>query len=113
MTFLIGTPHTHNAGYCRNDDTPSGGQLTEADIQTCTHCQKIIKMQEWRLAGAWCHHCGAPICMACGERALIYGCEPFVKQLEAHLRLLTTFEHYLKVAEPTPAVQQPLVLAGS
>lgn len=113
MTFIIGTPHTHNAGYYRNDDRCGGGKLSEADIQTCTHCQAVIKMQEWRVDGAWCAKCSAPICTHCGTRALTYGCEPFVKQLEAHLRILTKFDHYLQVAEPTPAVQQPLVLAGS
>lgn len=113
MTFIIGTPHTHNAGYFRNDDTASGGKLSEADIQTCTHCQKVIKMQDWRLSGAWCQNCGAPICEHCGTRMLTYGCEPFVKKLEEHFKLLKKFDQYLKVAEPVPAGREPIVLAGS
>jgi hypothetical protein len=86
MTLIIGTPHTHNAGYYRNDDRVAGGQLSEADIQTCTHCQAIIKMQEWRENGAWCSRCSAPICLFCGHRALTFGCEPFVKKLEQELK---------------------------
>ena len=102
MAIIIGTPHTHNAGYYRNDDRLSGGKLSEADVQTCTHCQAIIKMQEWRQEGAWCHKCSAPICSHCGVRALTYGCEPFLEQLEKYLNSVIKFKQYLKIAGLEP-----------
>jgi hypothetical protein len=82
MTFIIGTPHTHNAGHL---DATTGGpnsRREQADIQTCTHCQKAIKMQEWKVDPTWCRICSAPICGPCGTRMLTHGCEPFLKKVE-------------------------------
>lgn len=84
MAF-IGTPHTSNAGYYYNDDTPSGGRKTEADIRTCTHCQAIIKMQAWKEDGNFCGKCMSPVCGPCGDRMETRGCEPFMQKLEASL----------------------------
>lgn len=85
MSFLIGTPHNSGSGYYMNDDTASGGVRAEADIKTCTHCQAIIKMQAWKLEGAYCAKCAAPICWTCGLRAESEGCVPFNKRLGLHL----------------------------
>lgn len=85
MTFLIGTPHASGSGYYMNDDTASGGTKAEADIRTCTHCQAIIKMQQWKVEGAYCAKCSAPICFHCGALAEKFGCVPFNKQLEKAL----------------------------
>lgn len=85
MTFKIITPHTKGAGYYKNDDTPSGGKITEADIRTCTHCQAIIKMQDWKEDGNFCGKCMAPVCHSCGDRMETMGCEPFIKRLEEAL----------------------------
>lgn len=79
--MIIGTPYTKGAGYFLNDKELRTRQ--EADVRTCTHCQGVIKMQEWKDQGAWCGKCFAPICDKCGERAAIHGCEPFMKKLEA------------------------------
>lgn len=98
MTFIIGTPHTHNAGYFRNDDTPSGGKKAEADIQTCTHCQGIIKMQAWKDDGGFCSRCHAPICGPCADRMLTYGCEPYLKQLEKLLEREHRVTSFAKLA---------------
>lgn len=81
MTFLIGTPHSSGAGYYMNDDTASGGVKAQADIRTCTHCQAIIKMQLWKVEGAYCAKCAAPICFGCGALAEVEGCIPFNKRL--------------------------------
>lgn len=78
--IIIGTPHTKNAGYFVNDKELRTRQ--EADIRTCTHCQAVIKMQEWKNKGAWCNKCFAPICSLCGKRAEMHGCEPFLKKIE-------------------------------
>lgn len=83
--IIIGTPHASGAGYFRNDDTPSGGKKEEADVRTCTHCQRVLKMQLWKEEGAFCHRCNAPICTECGKRMDKYGCEPFLAKLERSL----------------------------
>ena len=110
MTFVIGTPHTHNAGYFRTDDTPSGGKKVEADIQTCVHCQKVIQMQAWKDEGGWCSKCAKPVCAECADRMLIYGCEPFLKQLEAFIETQFRVESFRKLAGlDTPVHPQPLI----
>jgi len=104
--ILIGTPHTHNAGYYLNDDRNSGGRKAEADIQTCTHCQTVIKMQEWKVHGAWCNDCFAPICVICGAEMKQLGyCLPFIKRIEQYANRLIKLEQHLKIAglEPEPA----------
>jgi hypothetical protein len=114
MTFIIGTPHAHNAGYYRNDDRCAGGKLSEADIQTCTHCQAIIKMQEWRENGAWCSRCNAPICLFCAKRALTFGCEPFVKKLEQQLKQIGRLNQLIQDTQQRDrsVTAQPLIFTG-
>lgn len=90
MTFRIGTPHTKGAGYFLDGKNLNVSQRTEADIRTCTHCQAVIKMQEWKVEGAWCGRCRAPICHPCGARAEIWGCEPFLKKLEKAVKAAGT-----------------------
>jgi hypothetical protein len=113
MTFLIGTPHTRGAGYYNNDDRASGGKLAEADIRTCPHCQAIIKMQEWDVLahrGGWCQRCFAPVCAYCGEQMKLFGCTPFMAQLEKQLESGYRYSQYLKdagLAPPGPP-QQPI-----
>lgn len=102
MTFIIGTPHTHNAGYYRNDDTASGGKKTEADVQTCLHCQKLILMQKWKDDGGWCSRCQAPVCGHCSDRMLTYGCEPFLKQLEKFIETQHRAVSFAKLAGLDP-----------
>ncbi len=118
MTFIIGTPHTHNAGYFRNDDRPSGGQLAQADIQTCTHCQAVIKMQNWKSDGAWCSKCEAPICGSenpeCAGRTAQFGCVPFLKQIELHAAKLMRYQHFSKIAGlDAPAPPRSQLITGS
>lgn len=93
MTFRIGTPHTKGAGYFVNDKDLRTRQ--EADVQTCSHCQAIIKMQEWKQEGAWCGKCMKPICCPCGTRALTFGCEPFLKKIEQYAEQQMRFARIL------------------
>lgn len=83
--IIIGTPHTRNSGYTMNDDRNSGGRKTEADIQTCPHCQAIIKMDEWAKAPTqnFCLKCMKPACNteACQD------CVPFIKKLEQYIEI--------------------------
>jgi hypothetical protein len=83
VTFLIGTPHAKGSGYFLNDNTASGGEKVEDDVRTCPHCQAVILMRKWRAYGGFCRQCNAPVCGLCGERMEMFGCEPFLKILEA------------------------------
>jgi hypothetical protein len=102
MTFIIGTPHTHGAGYFKNDDRTSGGKLAEADVQTCAHCQKIIKMQQWDADVGWCRYECKPVCGPCNKRMQTHGCEPFLKQIETHVETLVKLEQHLKIGGFAP-----------
>ena len=113
MTFFIGTPHTHNSGYYVNDKDLRTRQ--EADIKTCTHCQAIIKMQEWKHKGAWCHKCFAPVCHSCGTRMQTYGCEPFMKKLDQFMEasMKHKFDDLLKMAgQETPVSPTIQIFTG-
>jgi len=110
--MIVGTPHTHNAGYLLNDDRNSGGKKTEADIQTCWHCQKVINMQLWRDDGAFCRGCMKPICAQCGDRMIIYGCEPFIKTIERYTDAVVKLQQHLKIAGLEPAAPISLIIPG-
>ena len=114
MSFVIGTPHRHNAGYLINNQNlgvTHGRQ--EADIQTCSHCQKIINMQVWRNDGAFCRRCWSPICAQCGDRMLLFGCEPFVKKLEEYTNTAVKFAQYLRMSGLEPAIPpRSLIVPG-
>jgi len=110
VTFRIGTPHARGAGYFINDQKLASRQ--EADIRTCTHCQSIIKMQEWRTDGAWCSKCNAPICSQpyCVAKTARYGCVPFVQEITAAANAAAKLEQFIKIAGlDSPDPQQPIV----
>ena len=90
--IIIGTPYTKGAGYFVNDKDLKTRQ--EADIRTCAHCQAIIKMQEWKVDGAWCGREQKPICAPCGTRAMTFGCEPILKKIEQHAEQQMRFQKY-------------------
>ena len=79
--IVIGTPHTRGSGYAINDQDLKSKQ--EADVQTCPHCQAVIKMQDWAKASVqnFCLKCMKPTCAnpACQH------CVPFVQQLERYI----------------------------
>ena len=106
----IGTPHIRGAGYFMNYDPDRGRE--EADIRTCTHCQAILKMQEWKNAGAWCHKCSAPICHLCGSKMVLYGCTPFVAQLDQLVRQSESLSKYLKDLGLEPAQPAQPIFTG-
>ena len=108
--MILLTPHTHNAGYYLKDDP--NGRKKEADIQTCTHCQAVINMQVWKDDGAFCKLCNAPICNHCGDRALTFGCEPFMKKLEVFTDAVVKYQQYLKMAGLDPVNPPSLIITG-
>lgn len=101
--MLIGTPYTKGSGYFLNDKNLKSRQ--EADIQTCSHCQAVIKMQQWKNDGAWCSKCMKPICLSCGVKAERFGCEPFLKKIEQYAEKQMRFQ---KIAGLMPEPQQSL-----
>jgi len=117
MAFLIGTPHRHNAGYVMNNQDFATARREEADIQTCKHCQSVIKMQEWREDGAWCSHCNSPVCAhgICAERTEKLGCIPYVKYIETILEGQTSLEQFRKMAglDEQPADYQPAIYVAT
>lgn len=112
MTFSIGTPFSRGAGYLLNNQGLGASQREEADVQTCSHCQRVILMQAWKDDGGFCGRCMHPICGPCATRALTYGCEPFLKKIEQHAERLMRFEHIRKAAGPEPEAPQPTLITG-
>lgn len=123
MTFLIGTPHAKGAGYYCNDDTPSGGQRVEDDVQSCKHCQAVVLMRQWREHGGFCRQCNAPVCGYCSDRMAQYGCEPFLRKIEAELGLgpsrsriavllgnMPSSAVFSATAGSTPAIPQAIIV---
>ncbi len=113
MSVIIGTPHTKGAGYFLNDRNLSDRQ--EADIRTCTHCQAVIKMQEWKQDGAWCGKCMAPICGSgrCAEETAKFGCVPFLKKIEQHAETQMRFDRFRKDAGLDEPVTPQIILTGT
>lgn len=93
--MIIGTPHTHNAGYFLNNS--SSARKEQADIQICTHCETVVYMQKWQEDGGWCGKCMAPICGSCADRMLTFGCEPFIKRIEAAFESAVQLKQHRKM----------------
>lgn len=114
MPVIIGTPHAKGAGYY---SSTSDGKTTEADIRTCTHCQRVVNMQKWARGGGWCPQCSAPVCIACAKKMQTAGCEPFMKQLEKIIETQHRSESFRKLAgldtpEPTREIFVPPGVKG-
>lgn len=108
MTFYIGTPHTKNAGYYSS--RKSGDSSHEQDdVQTCAHCQAVLLIREWKEEGGFCHREMKPLCLQCADRALLFGCEPFLKKLEAMMRKQMRFDPIATRVPPIPAPQSIII----
>jgi hypothetical protein len=105
--ILIGTPHTKGAGYFVNDKDLRTRQ--EADVQTCAHCQRILLMQKWKEEGGWCAREMKPLCLPCADRALMFGCEPWMKQLEDFMESQMRFKKLRITRTDTPAAPQSII----
>jgi len=111
MTFIIGTPHTHNSGYYRNDDRCAGGDLSEGDVQTCPHCQAIINMQQWSKDPVqnFCLKCMRP---ACNHNAACLECRPFLQKIDQFTDALIKYQSFVKMAGLDPVTVPPLIFPG-
>lgn len=115
MSIIIGTPHTRNAGYLINNQNFNvRGGRQEADIQTCAHCQRILKMQQWAQDGAFCRKCWAPICGTdnpiCVREHQLYGCVPFLRRIEEFANSQVKYRQYLKMAGLEPVAPSPSII---
>lgn len=84
-------------------------KLEEAGVMTCAHCSKVLVLQDipgqinWKNDGGWCRNEQKPLCGPCADRALTYGCEPALKQVENYAEALVKLEQYIRVAGLDPA----------
>ena len=106
--IYIGTPYRHNSGYYLNDKE-LGRRRQEDDVQTCNHCQAVIRLRFDREHVAICMGCMRLTCGPCSTRALTYGCEPFVKKIDQQFDALYKLEQHLKVAGLEPALSRSLI----
>lgn len=111
--MIIGTPHTHNAGYFLNNS--SSARKEQADIQLCTHCETVIFLQKWKDDGGWCSRCMAPICGSCADRMLTFGCEPFIKRIETAFETAVKLKQHRKMVgmDAPPTDFQPKILLSA
>ena len=108
--IAIGTPHTRNSGYYQKTDPNNKNKEAEADIQTCPHCQAVIKMQEWSKATVqnFCIKCMKPAC----NHPACFECIPFIKKLEIFTDAVIKYERFLKMAGVDPVNPPPLIITG-
>ena len=99
------TRQSDGAGYLFNDSRSVHEGVEECDILCCPHYQQTINLQAWRkdretgggIMGGWCRQCSAPTCPTCTTRMQRFGCEPFMKQVEAALENAYRVKQNLKV----------------
>jgi hypothetical protein len=70
-------------------------------------------MQEWKKCGAWCAQEMRPLCIKCGKRAQLFGCEPIMRKIEQVFEAQMRFERLSKDAGPDEPVPQQIILTGS
>lgn len=113
MTFVIGTPHVHNCGHLDSHTGGHNSKHVQRDVQCCTHCQKVIFLDEWKDDGAWCGRCQAPICGPCGDRMATHGCEPYIAQIEKAFALENKLAQFRKLAGLDAPPPQSVVIAST
>lgn len=117
MGILIGTPYARNAGwshYRYSCDT----RVVEDDVQTCPHCQAVIRMRQWettkqgKMAGGFCMKCSKPICPHCQKKMQTEGCIPFMKKIEKEHDMLTKYSQFVRDAGLEPAAPSRSIITG-
>lgn len=98
MTFIIGTPHTKGSGILEANTGGPNSRRIVGDVRTCTHCQTVIIMQDWKEDGGYCGRCKAPICGPCADKMLTRGCEPFLAQIERGMREAHKLDQFRRLA---------------
>lgn len=102
----------HGAGYLLNDNRAAHQGVEEADIILCPHCQKVIKLSQWKAAdgsgaNGWCSKCQAPCCGngPCAADFAANGCRPFMARIDAVIKAEYSRLQFRKVAGLEP--EQP------
>lgn len=106
------TPHRRGAGYFLNNQGLGAREREEADIQQCSHCERVLVMRTWKDDGGFCGKCMAPICGLCADKMLTSGCEPALKAIEQAFDLGEKLAQFRKLAgleAPPPAPASILV----
>jgi hypothetical protein len=80
-------------GYLRVDNRVSGGQLVEADVLQCPHCQAVIA--ERGPTESFCDRCMAPVC---STEACAKSCTPFLRTIERQMARQYHREQFARVA---------------
>ena len=104
------TPHTRGAGYFANNIGTSKKQ--EADILTCKHCERVIKLQEWKHNPTYCIPGRHIICGQCERQS--DGCTPMIKRIEKAFDSTVKLAQFRKLAglDAPPADYQPAIIVG-
>ena len=113
MGFLIGTPFSKNAGWSHYRYSCET-RVVEDDVQTCPHCQAVIRMRQWgetkngKMAGGYCSKCDKP---TCGHKDCLE-CVPFLKRLEKHFDMTVKYAQFVKDAGLEPAKPHQPIITG-
>ena len=92
------TPHRKGAGYFLDNQALGIKERKEGDVQQCSHCERVIIMQQWKEDGGFCGKCMAPVCIYCADRMQTYGCEPALKKIEQHFETGEKYRQFCKIA---------------
>jgi len=98
MAIILTDTFSRNAGYYVNDNTASGGQRVEGDIQTCKHCQKVLYKHLWVKNGGFCRGCNSPVCSHCATKMMKEGCKPYIALLEQSLENDAKIQQFRRLA---------------
>jgi hypothetical protein len=98
MSILLRTRFDKNTGYYVNDNTASGGERVEDDIQTCKHCQRVLYKKAWLKNGGWCNGCQSPVCTPCATRMMKEGCKPYNDEVEKALESVVQLQQFRRMA---------------
>ena len=85
----------------------------EADMLSCAHCQGLLELVKWREDGVFCRREMKPLCGPCADRALQFGCEPFLKKLEQFTHEQYAHSQFAKIAGLDPPPPQQLIAGGN
>lgn len=105
-------------GYYANRVTGES-KLAEAAVMTCAHCQAVLTLHSvpgqtnWKEDGGWCRAEMKPLCGPCADRALVYGCEPFLKKLEQFTDATIKYQQFIKLAGLEPAPTPRPIITGT
>jgi len=110
MTFIIGTPHRHHCGH--QQWTPGGSDFKtyEADMQSCSHCQRSLNISANE--GAYCSRCQHLVCHdgPCAAQTEKFGCLPFIAYLEKFFAMHGRLAQYRKLAGLDPVDPQNIIV---